>query len=101
MYRYFIDENVEQMIKYDLIEPAQSECAVNVALVKKKKWGLRFCLDDRSLNAVTRGGAYPLPKINDCLDALGDAKWFSTLDHTSGYHQIAMDANDAKNSFRD
>lgn len=95
VYREFIDETVEQMVKDELIEPAQSEWASNIVLVKKKDGTLRFCLDYRALNVVTRGDTYPLPKINDCLDALAGAQWFSTLDLTSGYHQIAMNAEDA------
>lgn len=95
VYREFIDETVEQMVKDELIEPAQSEWASNIVLVKKKDGTLRFCLDYRSLNAVTRGDAYPLPKINECLDSLEGARWFSTLDLTSGYHQIAMNPEDA------
>lgn len=94
-YREVIDQEVEQMMEGDLIEPAQSEWAANVVLAKKKDGSVRFCLDYRSLNAVTRGDAYPLPRIGDCLDALSNARWFSTLDLKSGYHQIAMDKNDA------
>ena len=48
-------------------------------------------MDYRKLNAVTLKDAYPLPRVDDSLDALGGSKWFTTLDMTSGYWQISMD----------
>lgn len=62
-----------------------------MVLVKKKHGGLRFCVDYGKLNDVTRKGAYPLPRIDDALDSLSHACWFSTLDLASGYWQVEVD----------
>ena len=57
-----------------------------MVLVKKRQDGKhRFCVDYRKLNAVTSRDSYPLPRVDDNLDALGGAKYFSTLDLASGY----------------
>jgi transposase InsO family protein len=59
-----------------------------------------MCIDYRGVNNLTRKDSYPLPRISDCLDALGAATYFSTFDLRSGYFQIAMDENDMdKTSF--
>lgn len=79
-HRETIDAHVDATLKNNLIEVAQSEWASNVVLAKKKDESIRFCLDYKGLNSVTKEDAYPLPKIVDCLDALSDAGWFSTLD---------------------
>ena len=52
---------------------------------------LRFCLDYRMVNEVSQKDAYPLPRIDACLDAMNGARWFSTFDLRSGYHQVLMD----------
>ena len=65
-----IDRQVDDMLKYDLIEPAASPWASNVVLVRKKDGTVRFCVDYRSVNSVTRQDSYPLPHIDSCLDAL-------------------------------
>jgi hypothetical protein len=80
------------------IEPSQSEWASNVVIVKKKDGSLRFCVDYRQLNEGTIKDSYPwaLPRIDDCLDCLGGATWYSTMDLRSGYHQVVLDDTNIK-----
>jgi hypothetical protein len=59
--------------------------------VKKKGNKLRFCVDYRKLNSVTKKDAYPIPRIDDMLNKLGGSEWFTTLDLASGYWQVEMD----------
>ena len=74
-----------------MIEPSNSPWAANVVLVRKKDGTKRLCIDYRQLNEVTIKDAYPIPRIDETIDALGKAKWFSTLDLSSGYWQVALD----------
>ena len=67
------------------IQPSSSPWGSPVVLIKKKDGTLRFCLDYRKVNAVTMKGAYPLPRVDDALDALASCKWFTTLDLLSGH----------------
>ena len=81
---------VRKMLDADFIETATSEWASPIILVPKEDGSLRFCVDYRSVNVKTVAEAYPLPRIDDCLDSLGDAQIFTTLDCNAGYRQVPV-----------
>lgn len=85
---------VDKMLAEDVIEPAQSEWASPVVLVPKSDGTRRFCVDYRKLNALTVKDTYPLPRMEECLDSLDDARIFTTLDCNSGYWQILVAPED-------
>ena len=89
-----IQHLVDEMLSRNIIEPAQGPWASPVVLVKKKDGSTRFCVDFRKVNQVTKKDAQPLPRIDDTLDALGTAQWFSTLDLASGYWQVEVEPDD-------
>ncbi|KAL0161775.1 hypothetical protein M9458_045500, partial [Cirrhinus mrigala] len=92
--------HLNAMLEAGVVTPSASEWASPVVLVRKKDGGVRWCVDYRRLNSVTAKDAYPLPKIEECLNVLGGACVFSTLDLQSGYWQIAVDEMDrAKTAF--
>ena len=94
-YLPIIDEHVDKMLANDICEPFYGPWASNVVLVKKSDGSLRFCIDYRQLNNLTVKNSYPLPRIDTCFDALGDAKFFSTLDLRQGYWQVENDPETA------
>ena len=92
---------VQQMLSSKVIRPSNSPWASPVVMVRKKDGSLRFCVDFRQLNAATIKDTHPLPRIDDLLDALRGAKWFSTLDLKSGYWQVPISEQDKeKTAFR-
>ena len=86
-----VKEELKKMEEKGVIEPSTSPWASPIVLCKKKDGTVRFCIDYRKLNTITEKDAYPLPRIEDNLDALKGACWFSTLDLASGYWQVQME----------
>lgn len=89
-----IRDQVDEMLELGVIRPSTSSWSAPVVLVKKKDGGIRFCVDYRKLNAITRKDVYPLPVIDDLLSHLGNARYFTSLDLLSGYWQIPIKEED-------
>ena len=89
-------EELEEMLKAGIIEPSKSEWAFLIVVVKKKDGKARICIDYRKLNAVTQGDAYPMPRIGDILDDLGQARFITTLDLAKGYWQVPIVSSDRR-----
>lgn len=85
---------VQSQLEAGVIEESTSPWASPLVYVRKKDGSTRPCVDYRRLNEVTAKDAYPLPRVNDCLDCLSGAKYFSTLDLQSGYWQLLVDEKD-------
>ncbi|GBG74849.1 hypothetical protein CBR_g19362 [Chara braunii] len=99
---YRMSEKEHQVLRAQLddllangwIRPSCSPYGAPVLFVRKKNKDLRLCIDYRKLNAQTIKNAGPLPRIDDLLERLGGAKYFSKLDLKSEYHQIEIQPRD-------
>jgi len=91
-----VSRQVQDLLNRDLIEPGHGAWGSLVVLVWKKGGRWRFIVDYRKLNGVTIQDAYPLPRIDESLDALAGSKFFSSLDFPSRYWQVPLspDAQD-------
>lgn len=83
------------MLEDNIIQTSYSQWNAPLLVVPKKadasgKTNSRIVVDIRKLNDITIGDSFPLPNISNILDQLGSAKYFTTLDLASGYHQISM-----------
>ena len=95
-----VKEHINQLLSSQVIRESSSPYASPIVLVRKKDGTLRMCVDYRQLNSKTRKDAFPLPRIEESLDALSGARWFTTLDLTSGYNQVPVtEADKPKTAF--
>ena len=85
---------MKDMLDVGAIRKSSSPYCSNVVLCRKSDGYLRFCINLRKLNSRTIKDAYTLPRIEDTLDRLVDAKYFSNLDLKSRYCQVGLGEED-------
>jgi hypothetical protein len=83
--REAIRQEVERMLSLGVISPSASDWSSPVVLVPKPDGSTRFFIDYSRLNARTVRDVYPLPRLDDAIDSIGDASWFTILDARSGF----------------
>ena len=81
---------IDYMLKSNLIRPSKSPWASPTVVVPKSDGSIRFCVDYRKLNRVTKMDAFPMPRSDQMIERLGSAFFISTLDLTKGYWQIPL-----------
>ncbi|CAF1600353.1 unnamed protein product [Didymodactylos carnosus] len=89
-----LQEELQKMLKNQQIRPSTSPWSSPVIIHKKKDGGLRFLVDYRKLNAVTKKDSFPQPTAEELLQRLGDHQYYTKIDLKSGYFQIRIDEED-------
>ena len=87
----FLRNEIKILLEQNIIVPSKSLWATTVVLVPKGDGTKRLCIDYRKLNLFTQADPYPIPRIEELIDGIGDAKWITALDLTKGYWQVPME----------
>ena len=96
-----VRDYLQKALARGIIRESSSPYASAVVLVRKPDSSLRLCLDYRQLNLKTHKDSYPLPRIEEALEALKGARYFVSMDLAHGYHQLPMaEADIPKTAFR-
>ena len=93
-YQEEVKTNLKTMLNEGIIEKSSSEWASPLVLVRKPSGDLRICVDYRRLNEVTAITSYPFPNITETINRLAGASYFTSIDMTSGYHQVEIAEED-------
>ena len=84
------EKEIEWMLKHDIIQPSNSGWSSPCLLVPKPDGSVRFCTDYRKVNAVSKTDAFPIPRVDDCIDAVGQAKFLTKIDLLKGYWCVPL-----------
>ncbi|MGL5771338.1 MAG: reverse transcriptase family protein, partial [Bacteroidales bacterium] len=85
-----IKDEIDRLLTNGTIRESNSPWCSRIVPIKKEDGSLRLCIDFRRLNLVTKKDSYPLPRIDEIIDKLAGSTYFTILDATSGYNQIAI-----------
>lgn len=104
LYRYSpeLKNEIEKqiaMLQSGVIKPSTSPSASPIIMARKKDCTWRLCVDYRHLNLLTLKSMYPMPVIDELLDEISGASWFTKLDLRAGYHQIRLAPGEYKTMF--
>ena len=84
------DETIKELLKAGLIRESKSPFASGIVMVRKKDGSYRMCIDFRMLNKITVPDAFPLPRTDDLIEALGSASIFTSMDLGSAFWQVPL-----------
>lgn len=88
--RAMMQEEVSYLVEHGLAVPSTSAWSSPCVLVPKPDHTPRFCNDYRKVNSVTKPDSFPLPRMEDCIDRVGSAKYVTKLDLLKGYWQVPL-----------
>ena len=89
-----IKKQIQELLDKGFIRPSTSPCGSLIVLIPKKDGTWCMCVDFRALKKITAKNRYPLPRIDDLLDQLKCAKYFTKLYFRSGYHEVRIEESD-------
>jgi hypothetical protein len=89
-----VKNQVQDLLEKGLVRESLSLCSIPTVLSLKKDGGWRMCTNSREINKITIRYRFPLPRMDDLMDCLSGANYFSKIDLKSGYHQICMREGD-------
>ncbi|MCG8117700.1 MAG: RNase H-like domain-containing protein [Candidatus Thiodiazotropha endolucinida] len=90
MKQKYLREEVQYLLDNDFIEPSQSEWSSPCILVPKPDGTYRMCTDFRKVNSLSKTDSFPIPRMDDCIDNIGNAKYITKFDLLKGYWQIPL-----------
>ena len=93
-----LETEVQHLLEKNIIAPSSSPWSAPVVCVRKKDSTLRMCVDFRKLNSVTEDDIYPMKRIEEMIDAMGEAQFISTIDLSKSYYQIPVAQEDQRNT---
>ena len=91
-----LEKYLKENLSKGFIRSSQSDCSSPVLFVKKPGGGLRFCVDYRGLNAITKKNRYPMPLVTETLDRLCKAKYYTKIDIMAAFNRLRMSPGSEK-----
>ena len=88
--RAHLDKEIDYMLQNNIIEPSNSEWSSPCILVPKPDGSYRFVTDFRKVNQCSKTDSFPIPRIDDCIDKIGNSKFVSKFDLLKGYWQVPL-----------
>ena len=86
----YLKEEIQYLLDNDFIEPSQSEWSSPCILVPKPDGTYRMCTDYRKVNHLSKTDTFPIPRMDDCIDKVGNSKYITKFDLLKGFWQIPL-----------
>ncbi|XP_068246894.1 uncharacterized protein [Palaemon carinicauda] len=91
----FVEKEINYLLTNNLITPSSSSWSSPIVVVAKENGQNRLCIDYRKVNKATKADSFPIPRVDDCIDKVGNSKFITKIDLLKGYYQVPL-SNRAK-----